>query len=44
MYPPLPIAFVSLHSLNAISILLIVVDVVATPILSVLKKLFIYWF
>jgi hypothetical protein len=30
MYPPLHVAFVSLHSLNVISILLIVIDVVVT--------------
>jgi hypothetical protein len=34
MYPPLHVAFVSLHSLNATSILLIVVDVVITFVLK----------
>jgi hypothetical protein len=38
MYPPLPIAFVSLHSLNVIFILLIVVDVVVMPIFKCLKN------
>jgi hypothetical protein len=39
MHPPLLVAFVSLHSLNVISILLIVIDVVATPNFKCLKKI-----
>jgi len=39
MYPPLHVAFVSLHSLNATSILLIVVDVVIMFILKCFKKI-----
>jgi hypothetical protein len=38
MYPPLLVAFVSLHSLNATFILFIVIDIVATPIFKCLKK------
>jgi hypothetical protein len=45
MYPPLHVAFVSLHSLNATSILLNVVDVVTAFIFKCLKKkLYFYWF
>jgi uncharacterized protein YjeT (DUF2065 family) len=39
MYPPLHVAFVSLHSLNATSIFLIVVDVVIVFILKCFKKI-----
>ncbi len=39
MYPPLHVAFVSLHSLNATSILLIVVDVVIVFIFKCFKKI-----
>jgi hypothetical protein len=38
MYPPLHVAFVSLHSLNATSIFLIVVDVIVF-ILKCFKKI-----
>jgi hypothetical protein len=39
MYPPLHVAFVSLHSLNATSILLIIVDVVTTFIFKCFRKI-----
>jgi hypothetical protein len=39
MYPPLHVAFVSLHSLNATCIFLIVVDVVVVFILKCFKKI-----
>jgi hypothetical protein len=39
MYPPLHVAFVSLHILNATSILLIVVDVVIMFIFKCSKKI-----
>jgi hypothetical protein len=39
MYPPLHVAFVSLHFLNATSILLIVVDVVIVFIFKCFKKI-----
>jgi hypothetical protein len=39
MYPPLHVAFVSLHSLNVTSILLIVIDVVITFIFKCFKKI-----
>jgi hypothetical protein len=38
MYPPLHVAFISLHSLNATCILLNVVDVVTAFIFKCLKK------
>jgi hypothetical protein len=38
MYPPLHVAFVSLHYLNVISILLIVIDVVITFSFKCFKK------
>ncbi len=39
MYPPLHVAFVSLHSLNATSILLIAIDVVIMFTLKCFKKI-----
>jgi hypothetical protein len=39
MYPPLHVAFVSLHSLNVTSIFLIVVDVVIMFIFKCFKKI-----
>jgi hypothetical protein len=39
MYPPLHVAFVSLHSLNVTSIFLIVVDVVIVFIFKCFKKI-----
>jgi hypothetical protein len=39
MYPPLHVAFVSLHFLNATSIFLIVVDVVIVFIFKCFKKI-----
>ncbi len=39
MYPPLHVAFVSLHCLNATSILLIVVDVVTAFIFKCFKEI-----
>jgi hypothetical protein len=39
MYPPLHVAFVSLHSLNVTFILLIVVDVVIVFIFKCFKKI-----
>jgi hypothetical protein len=39
MYPPLHVAFVSIHSLNVTSIFLIVVDVVIMFIFKCFKKI-----